>query len=278
MRALIVGAAGAVIGVLLALVIISLDFLPTVASTQGERVDFLWDMLILIAGAIFGLVTAVLLYNIRTFRGEYGETRDGPPQHGITWLEITWTAVPTVIVAAIVAASWIVLNRNDAVASDRQIVVVHGFQYDWAYDYPAQGVYRSNQLVLPVDGHVDLKIVSDDLGGQENSAVIHSFWVPSWRLQLEATPGIVDDLPVTPNRIGTYQLICAFLCGTGHGTMNSEVKGSAVQKVRVVSRADYDKWLLTAKKQFGKKSVDDPQPSGRSRFEIAKIEAEEAAR
>ncbi len=278
MRVLIVGGTGAVIGLLLGLGIVSLDFLPPVASTQGERVDFLWKMLILIAGGIFGLVTAVLVYNIRTFRGEYGDARDGPPQHGITWLELTWTAVPFLIITSIVAASWIVLSRNDAVASDRQIVVVHGFQYDWAYDYPADGVYRSNQLVLPVGRHVDLKIVADDLAGQENSAVIHSFWVPAWRLQMEATPGLVDDLPVTPNRIGTYELICAFLCGTGHGSMNSEVKGSPVQKVKVVSEADYQTWLSTAKKQYGKKSPDDPQASGKSRFEIAKIEAQEAAR
>lgn len=277
MRALIVGASGAVVGALVGVLIVSLHFLPDVASTQGERVDFLWNMLILIGGTIFGLVTAVLVYNILSFRGEYGDERDGPPQHGITWLELTWTAVPTVIVTVIVIASWIVLNRNDAVASDRQVVVVHAFTYGWAYDYPASGIYRSDTLVLPVDQHLDLKVVSDDLAGKKNSAVIHSFWVPAWRLQIEATPGLVDDLPVTPNRLGSYDLICAFLCGTGHGSMNSEVKGSSVQKIKVVSRADYDRWLVTAKKAFGKKSADDPQPSGQSRINIAKIEAEEAA-
>lgn len=278
MRALIVGASGAIVGALVGVLIVSLNFLPAVASTQGDRVDFLWNMLILIGGTIFGLVTAMLLYSIIMFRGAYGDERDGPPQHGITWLELTWTAVPAVIVTVIVIASWIVLNKNDAVASDREVVVVHGFQYGWAYDYPAQGIYRSDTLVLPVDQHVVLKVVSDDIAGMKNSAVIHSFWVPSWRLQTEATPGLVDDLPVTPTRLGSYDVVCAFLCGTGHGSMNSEVKGTSVQKAKVVSRAEYETWLVTAKKSFGKKNADDPQPSGKSKGNIDKIEAEEAAR
>ena len=277
MRAVIVGAVGVVFGLLLAFGILALNFLPRVASVQGDRVDTLWKMLIIISGIIFGIVTVMLVYSIYSFRGEYGDMRDGPPQHGITWLEIAWTAIPTVTVFAIVVVSWVILTRNDAVAADRQVIVVHGFQYDWAYDYPQAGVYRSDQLVLPVNKPVLLRIVSDDQSGPA-SAVIHSFWVPNWRIQMEATPGIVDDLSVTPNRTGDYDVICAFLCGVGHGTMNSEVKGSVVKKIKVVSEGDYTKWLVSAKKEFGKKSASAPQPSGQSRQEVEQIEAQEAAR
>jgi cytochrome c oxidase subunit II len=82
-------------------------------------------------------------------------------------------------------------------------------------------------LVLPVDRPVEFKIKSRD--------VIHSFWVPEFRLKSDAVPGLTTVIRLTPNRSGRYEVVCAELCGLGHSTMR--------QFVRVVPRDDFENWL-----------------------------------
>ena len=65
--------------------------------------------------------------------------------------------------------------------------------------------------------------------------VIHDFWVPAFRLKIDAVPGIKTSYRVTPSRIGTYPVVCAELCGLGHSTMRSTV--------HVLSKNDFDAWL-----------------------------------
>ena len=90
-----------------------------------------------------------------------------------------------------------------------------------------------NQLVLPKGRPVDFRVKTDD--------VIHDFWVPQFRLKTDAVPGLTTDIRTTPNRNGTYQVVCAELCGIGHSTMR--------QQVRVVPERAFDTWI--AKKRGG---------------------------
>ncbi len=103
---------------------------------------------------------------------------------------------------------------------------VTGQQFTWHFDYPRQRV-KSDELVLPVNRPVHFRIHSMD--------VIHSFWVPEFRLKSDAVPGLTTRLRLTPNRIGRYQVVCAELCGIGHATMR--------QLVRVVSPSEFNTWL-----------------------------------
>jgi cytochrome c oxidase subunit 2 len=86
---------------------------------------------------------------------------------------------------------------------------------------------QSNELVLPVDRPVHFQIHAKD--------VLHSFWVPAFRMKQDAVPGITTTTRVTPDREGTYEVVCAELCGIGHATMR--------QQVRVVPTAEFDDWV-----------------------------------
>jgi cytochrome c oxidase subunit 2 len=227
---------GAVLGVVLGLGIIAAHVLPPSASTQAENTDLLYEILVLSTSAIFGIVTAVLVYCVVRFRSPHGAMHDGAPLHGLTWLEIVWTAIPAVIVVTLTGISWWVLNRNDvADAKGHMTIVVHGKQWTWLYDYPQYKLTRLNELVLPVDAKVRFDVESDD--------VIHGWWVPAFRVQMNATPGQTNVISATPNKIGTYDVVCTFICGIQHPQMGTEVAGANPKKIRVVDQATFLKFI-----------------------------------
>jgi cytochrome c oxidase subunit 2 len=138
--------------------------------------------------------------------------------------------IPFLIVAALAVYGYIVLTDTERLSPDAMTVDVTGRQYTWSFAYPdAPGgkPVQSNELVLPIGQQVNFQIKSLD--------VLHSFWVPEFRLKSDAVPGITTHYPITPTRVGTYQVVCAELCGIGHSTMR--------QPVRVVSQADFASWL-----------------------------------
>ncbi len=109
---------------------------------------------------------------------------------------------------------------------------VIGKQWTWTFVYPDYGVI-SNELYLPVDKQAVLLLRSED--------VIHSFWVPEFRVKQDALPGgqdFVRELRVTPTRLGEYKVRCAELCGAQHAYMESPVI--------VVKQADFEAWLAKA--------------------------------
>ena len=95
------------------------------------------------------------------------------------------------------------------------IVNVTGQQFTWSFEYPDQKV-NSNELVLPKDRPIEFRIHTKD--------VLHSFWVPEFRLKSDAVPGLTTKIRVTPDRLGRYQVVCAELCGLGHSTMRQNVR------------------------------------------------------
>jgi cytochrome c oxidase subunit 2 len=86
---------------------------------------------------------------------------------------------------------------------------------------------RSTQLYVPEGQPVKFEVSARD--------VLHDFWVPAWRMKIDAVPGVSTSIRVTPNKRGTYPVVCAELCGLGHAFMR--------QNARVVSREDFDAWL-----------------------------------
>jgi cytochrome c oxidase subunit 2 len=133
-------------------------------------------------------------------------------------------------------------------------VNVTGQQFTWSFEYPGEGKVKSNQLVLPKDRPVEFKIRAND--------VIHSFWVPAFRLKQDAVPGMTTSTRLTPNREGTYQVVCAELCGLGHATMR--------QDVRVVPPREFSAWI--AKRRGGgtppgAAAAQDTSQMGREAFE-----------
>ena len=209
-----------------------IDWVPLVASEQGDRVDNLLWFVIWASIAIFTLVATVLIYSLFAFRAKPGDESDGPPIHGNTKLEIVWTLVPTLLLAVMAVWAYIVLADNEALASDRIVVNVTAQQFAWSYQYP-DGSVGTGDLHLPVDKQVELRMRSKD--------VIHDFYVKEFHVKEDVVPGITTNLIINPTRTGTYQVICAELCGVGHGVMRS--------RVVVQTQEEYDAWLAQAQQQ-----------------------------
>ena len=195
LRMAIYGLIASVIGVVAALWI---DWFPPAAVEEAKDIDTLWDVLLIVSVPIFVLVMVVVIYCVRTFRARPGDMRDGEPIHGNTMLEVVWVAVPFVIVSVLAIYGWIVLDDIEAKEQDRLTIDVTGQQFVWRYDYedPNGGPkkVRSYNLVVPEGRQVEFKIKTED--------VIHDFWIPAFRLKIDAVPGITTEWRATPSRRG----------------------------------------------------------------------------
>jgi cytochrome c oxidase subunit 2 len=221
---------GVVAGGIAAAVALAVPWLPVSASKEAGRIDFEFWFVVTICIVVFAVVAAVMLYSVVRFRAAPGDDSDGPPIHGHTGLEITWTLIPTVLVTAIGITSAIVLSRDDALAKNALRINVIAQQFTWTFKYPSG--LTSASLMLPNGREVQLRFQSKD--------VIHAFFVPQFRENQDIVPGLTTTINVTPTRIGTYPVICNELCGLGHATMRS----TAV----VMAPAAFDKWLKAQSK------------------------------
>jgi cytochrome c oxidase subunit 2 len=231
---------GVLSGVVASVVAVLVPWLPTSASEEMDRIEFVFWFTTVICIAIWAIVSAIIVYALLKFRAAPDDDTDGPPVHGHTGLEIVWTAVPAVLVTAISVVSAIVLAKNDDAGADPLRISVTGQQFAWRFEYPASSEggddrVTSGELVLPVNQSVKLTLHSLD--------VIHSFWVPEFGQKSDAVPGIETTLVITPTRLGRYSLLCTELCGLGHPTMRAPVE--------VVTRQEYDAYLASEREGGG---------------------------
>ena len=219
-----------VVGIVICL---RIDWFPTQASSAAPDIDTLYDVLLIVSVPIFVLVMSVVFYSVVAFKAQPGDLSDGAPLHGNTRLEVIWVTIPFIIVSALAAYGWVVLDDIEAKERDALVVKVTGQQFAWRFEYPDEGKVKVNQLLLPKGRQVDFRVRTDD--------VIHDFWVPQFRLKTDAVPGLTTKIRTTPTRVGTYDVVCAELCGIGHATMR--------QRVKVVPEPVFDRWI--AKRRGG---------------------------
>jgi cytochrome c oxidase subunit 2 len=224
---LAIGLVASIIGIALGLLI---DWWPSQGSAEANKIDTLYDVLIICSVPVFVLVVTVVLYCAWRYRMKPGEEElDGPPIHGNTRLEIIWTAIPAIILVALCSYSFAILTDVEEADARALNVRVVGQQFTWTFFYRdgAGKQVSSPQLYVPRGQQVNFTVQSRD--------VIHDFWVPAFRMKIDAVPGINTHLRVTPDRIGQYPVICAELCGLGHAVMR--------QTAHVVAPAEFDRWL-----------------------------------
>ena len=207
-------------------------WLPEDASQEAGRIAFTFWFVIAICIFIFAIVAAVMVYAVLRFRVQEDDFEDGPPIHGHTGLEITWTIIPFILVTSIAIVSAIVLSRNDAQAKDTLRVDVTAQQFTFTFSYPDAGNVTSPVLMLPKGRSVELYMRSLD--------VIHSVFVPQFSQKEDIVPGLVTQLHITPTRVGTFPLECTELCGLGHSLMRSQAV--------VMEPAAFDSWLKKQRK------------------------------
>ncbi|MGV1048699.1 MAG: cytochrome c oxidase subunit II [Solirubrobacterales bacterium] len=209
-------------------VMLSINWNGREASTAAPKIDDLLNVMIVISAFVFSLVCVMLFYALYKFKAKPGDESDGEPLHGNTRLEIAWTLIPTIIVLFGGGYSWKVLHDIEEPAKNPLTVDVFSQQYAWSFGYPGKGnVWSEGELHVPVDRQVQFKMHSQD--------VIHSFWVPEWRIKKDNVPGITTTAIVTPDKVGTYQLVCTELCGFGHASMRA--------KVVVEPPGQFQKWV-----------------------------------
>ncbi len=207
-----------------------LPLLPQQASVEAISIDTMFSMHFRVISFLFALIVVFMLYSLVVFRNRGGETDPGDHFEGNTGLEIFWTIVPLIIViyfAFIGAQSLADVTRTEPDALEVDVIA---FQWSWSFEYPAYGV-TSTTLYLPKDRQTVLNLTSRD--------VIHSFWVPEFRVKQDALPGkdFVRQLRITPIKTGDYMVRCAELCGGAHAYMNSPVV--------VVEPEEFEIWLIS---------------------------------
>jgi len=230
---LTVGVIASILGIALGLTI---NWFPPAASTQADEIDTLWDVLIIASVPVFVLVTTVIGFSILKFRMRPGEEGlDGPPIHGNTQVEIIWTAIPAILIVGLVVYAYVVLRDIEkapalAAGQKERVVRVFGEQFAWTFEYNEGGKrFRTAQLYIPAGQSVKFDVQSKD--------VIHDFWVPDFRMKIDAVPGITTSYRVTPkaSAVGPHQIVCAELCGLGHAFMR--------QTAHVMTAPQFNAWV-----------------------------------
>src|SRR3954469_25627459 len=236
---LVIGIAAAAIGTYGAL---QIDWFPTQGDTAAGKIDTLYDWLLVASVPIFVLVMAVAIYCVVRFRVRPGSPAgDGAPIHGNTRLEVIWVTIPFLIVTALAVYAAVVLAQVEKKQPNELQVRAIGQQFTWHFEYtqPSGKKFKSDVLYLPNNRPVYMKINALD--------VLHSFWVPQFRVKMDAVPGQTDHVRFTPNREGQYEVVCAELCGIGHATMRV--------KTLVVSPQRFQQFVASKLKPAGGAAV-----------------------
>ena len=190
-------------------------------SPQAAKITDIYWLLLGITGAIFVVVEGTLIIFVIRFRNR-GRSRmlEGPQIHGATRLELIWTAIPVVILAAIVAFVLVKLpginSTGSARAAGQELTVkVEGRQYYWNFIYP-NGVIQVERMRIPAQHDIKLVINSED--------VDHSWWIPALQGKFDAIPGKTNHLTFKADRTGTFRGQCGEFCGYNHAHMLAAVQ------------------------------------------------------
>jgi cytochrome c oxidase subunit 2 len=199
---------------------------PTQASAEAQQIDTLFTVMLSIGGAIFLLVQGLLVFSIIRFRARPGDTTDGANIHGNFTLEVIWTAIPSVIVLFLVFYSYNVWTSIRTVRADEELVVeALGQRFAWTFTYTDP----ENRLPAEVSQTFSDSILHTYVGRpvvvrMRTTDVNHAFWVPSMRVKQDMIAGKTTEVRFTPTQPGDYRVVCAELCGGGHGQMYSTIR------------------------------------------------------
>ena len=202
-----------------------LDALNPVTHQGRSIAEFFW-LVMIPSAAVFLLVAGLLTYVLVRFRGRPGDP-DPPQVHGNRRLEIIWTVLPHLLLAALFVGMIRTMQTVNAEAPAALRIRVVGHQWWWEYDYPELGVLTANELHVPTGEPVRLEIEAVD--------VLHSFWVPQLGWKQDAIPGKTNVIRIQVDRTGVYDGACTEYCGTQHAWM----------RIRLVAepRDQFDAWV-----------------------------------
>lgn len=211
------------------------QYLPE-ASSVAKDIDFIFRFMAFFGVPILVYVNGYILYFVWRYHTRKGDDRlaVGSDIHDQPSLEAAWTIIPSILMLILGVISYVVMPKyyQASAASVATIEVIgHTFYYEFRYPGLKQSI--DNEMHLPVGKQVTIDLTSDE--ADIRNAVIHSFWVPEFRVKQDLIPGMIVPIHITPVQIGTYRIICTEFCGIGHADM--------VGKIVVESQSDFDKWF-----------------------------------
>jgi cytochrome c oxidase subunit 2 len=203
------------------------------ASTLGAQVDVLFATMLAITGVVaVGVATLIVLFAIR-YRPGSNADRSNPPAR-VRWIEITWTATPLAIFLAIFLWSSVVFSEFHQPPEGALRIHVLAKQWMWKLEHD-NGRREIDELHVPLGKPVELIMTSQD--------VIHSFFVPAFRVKQDVLPGRYTNLWFTATRPGRFDLFCAEYCGTDHANMHGAIV--------VMRPTEFAQWLTAGPEQPG---------------------------
>jgi cytochrome c oxidase subunit II len=191
---------------------------------MAGNVDALFIFLLIVAGLMTLLIFVLVLFFAARFRHRPGVAAE--QIEGSTPLEITWSIIPMFVFMAIFFWGAVVYFRERTPPRDATEVYVVAKQWMWKLEH-AEGQREINELHVPVGRDVKLIMTSQD--------VIHSFYVPAFRLKQDVLPGRYTTMWFRATKPGTYHLFCAEYCGTQHSGM--------IGSIIVLEPAQYEAWM-----------------------------------
>lgn len=214
--------------------VVSFPFVVPATSAQGEEIDFAFRLLLIYSIPVMAFVLAALFYSIFRWRTPDPSTA-GAPIRGHRGFEFGWLGVSVALAALVFVHPGLtgLLELGNAPEPD-VVIDLEGVQWHWNVAYRDLGIALEDpdEIVLPQGRTIEFVITSRD--------VIHSFWVPAFRMKQDAIPGETRRTFITPTELGSFEedpllrVQCAELCGTGHARM--------MTPVRVVTQAEFDEW------------------------------------
>jgi cytochrome c oxidase subunit 2 len=199
---------------------------PTMHAIENTMVLFT-----IAASPVAAVVWAIALYSLFAWRhrGSGQPPVDGPALRTNRPASVLWILLSSVLCVFLLV--WGLAEIGSVTASgatsNALVVDVTGNQWVWEFSYPDEGNVESDQLYLPLDRPVVFHVTSKD--------VVHSFWVVQMGIKVDANPGEITKTSVVPDKLGTFDVRCAELCGLLHADMETSA--------RVVSTDDFNKWI-----------------------------------
>jgi cytochrome c oxidase subunit 2 len=213
---------------------------PPIVSSYGGDIDFLFYVILWMVAITFVGTELLLVWFV--WRYSKKDPTRAAYTHGNHTLELVWTAIPALLLIFVAFSqmkAWTTVKMNfpeeGPYTLERPLMEVYASQFDWRARYPdAQGNFQGADVVevpyditVPVGTPVVFRLKSRD--------VLHSFFVPVFRLKQDAVPGMSIPVWFEATETGSYDLICAELCGWGHYKMAG--------RIHVVEQDEFERWL-----------------------------------
>jgi len=206
-------------------------FMPVQGTEIAKSVDNLYAFLVVVSFISCAILIGGMIYFAMKYKRKTANDKTAYITHD-TRLEVLWSVVPLIIFMVVFAWGWVIFHDMRSMPKDALEIQVTGKQWAWTAEYK-NGV-KSVDIVVPVNKNVKIVLASED--------VLHSFYVPSFRIKQDAIPGRYTNLWFNATKLGEFHVFCAEYCGTTHSGM--------ITRLKVVSQEDFDKWL-TSESEIG---------------------------